>query len=343
MDVKSAFLNGYIDDEVYVSQPLGFEDPTFPDHVYKLKKAFYGLKQAPRAWYERLTKFFLSKGFVKECVVTTLFTLRKNKDVLLAQVYVDDIIFGATNESLCREFSDHMKVEFEMSMMGELTFFLGLQIKQSNDGVFINQAKYTREVLKKFGMSDSNVVDIPMDVNKDFDAEEKAGKPVDIKTYRGMIGSLLYLTASRPDIHFVVCFCARYQANPKEIHDVAVKRILRYLKGTPEASLWYPCSTNFTPVGYTDSDYGRDKLKRVNTYGGCHFLGECLVSWHSKKQTSMALSTVEAEYVAAGSCVSQMLWINKLRTMESLLEQLQSTMITRVLLTFQRIPFNTAG
>ncbi|WCJ26514.1 Retrovirus-related Pol polyprotein from transposon RE1 [Euphorbia peplus] len=311
MDVKSAFLNGYIDEEVYVSQPPGFEDPKFPDHVYKLKKALYGLKQAPRAWYERLTKFLLSKGFVRGCVDTTLFTLKKNKDILIAQVYVDDIIFGATNESLCREFSNHMKAEFEMSMMGELTFFLGLQIKQSNDGVFINQAKYTREVLKKFGMMDSNAVDIPMDVSKDIDDEEKAGKPVDIKTYRGMIGSLLYLTASRPDIHFAVCFCARYQAKPREIHDVAVKRILRYLKGTPEAGLWYPCSSDFTPIGYTDSDYGRDKLKRVSTSGGCHFLGECLVSWHSKKQTSVALSTAEAEYVAAGSCVSQMLWIKQ--------------------------------
>ncbi|WCJ31680.1 Retrovirus-related Pol polyprotein from transposon RE1 [Euphorbia peplus] len=311
MDVKSAFLNGYIDEEVYVSQPPGFEDPKFPDHVYKLKKALYGLKQAPRAWYERLTKFLLSKGFVRGCVDTTLFTLKKNKDILIAQVYVDDIIFGATNESLCREFSDHMKAEFEMSMMGELTFFLGLQIKQSNDGVFINQAKYTREVLKKFGMMDSNAVDIPMDVSKDIDDEEKAGKPVDIKTYRCMIGSLLYLTASRPDIHFAVCFCARYQSKPREIHDVAVKRILRYLKGTPEAGLWYPCSSDFTPIGYTNSDYGRDKLKRVSTSGGCHFLGECLVSWHSKKQTSVALSTAEAEYVAAGSCVSQMLWIKQ--------------------------------
>ncbi|WCJ39716.1 Copia protein [Euphorbia peplus] len=204
-----------------------------------------------------------------------------------------------------------MKAEFEMSMMGELTFFLGLQTKQSNDGVFINQAKYTREVLKKFGMMESNAVDILMDVSKGFDDEEKAGKPVDIKTYRGMIGSLLYLTASRPDIHFAVCFYARYQAKPKEIHDVAVKRILRYLKGTSEAGLWYPFSTDFTLVGYTNSDYGRDKLKRVSTSGGCHFMGECLVSWHSKKQTSVALSTAEAEYVAAGSCVSQMLWIKQ--------------------------------
>ncbi|WCJ18356.1 Copia protein [Euphorbia peplus] len=160
-------------------------------------------------------------------------------------------------------------------------------------------------------MSDSNVVDIPMDVSKDFDDEEKAGKSIDIKTYRGMIGSLLYLTAIRPDIHFIVCFCSRYQAKPKEIHDVAVKRILRYLKGTSEAGLWYPCITNFTHVGYTDSDYGRDKLKRVSTSGGCDFLGECFLSWHSKKQTSVALSTAEAEYVAAGSCVSQMLWIKQ--------------------------------
>ena len=138
MDFKSAFLNGVIQEEVYVKQPPGFEDPKNPDHVYKLKKALYGLKQAPRAWYERLTSFLISKGYSRGKADTTLFIKKKKDDIILVQIYVDDIIFGATDERLCKQFSSQMKEEFEMSMMGELTFFIGLQIKQSAEGIFIS-------------------------------------------------------------------------------------------------------------------------------------------------------------------------------------------------------------
>ena len=149
MDVKSAFLNGFIQEEVYVEQPLGFEDFEKRNHVYKLQKALYGLKQAPRAWYERLSKFLMEKGFSRGSVDTTLFLKKHKLDMLVAQIYVDDIIFGATNQSLCEHFAKEMQSEFEMSMIGELTFFLGLQIKQSKDGIFINQAKYIKDMLKK--------------------------------------------------------------------------------------------------------------------------------------------------------------------------------------------------
>ena len=158
MDVKSAFLNGLIQEEVYVEQPPGFEDSQKLDHVYRLKKALYGLKQAPRAWYERLSKFLLEKNFTRGKVDTTLFIKKKDNDILLVQIYVDDIIFGSTNESLCKEFSIDMQSEFEMSMMGELNYFLGLQIKQTNDGIFVNQAKYCKELIKKFGMENSKTL-----------------------------------------------------------------------------------------------------------------------------------------------------------------------------------------
>ena len=153
MDVKSAFLNGFINEEVYVEQPPGFQSFNFPNHVFRLKKALYGLKQAPRAWYERLSKFLLmKKGFKMGKIDTTLFIKTKENDMLLVQIYIDDIIFGATNVSLCEEFSKGMHSEFEMTMMGELNFFLGLQIKQLKEGPFINQAKYIRDLLKRFGM-----------------------------------------------------------------------------------------------------------------------------------------------------------------------------------------------
>ena len=310
MDVKSAFLNGYIQEEVYVDQPPGFENFEYPNHVYKLKKALYGLKQAPRAWYERLSKFLLEKGFNRGKVDTTLFIKKKKHDTLLVQIYVDDIIFGSTNESLCKEFSNLMQSEFEMSMIGELTFFLGLQIKQMKDEIFISQNKYCRELLKRFGMESGKEVATPMGTSTYLDKDE-GGNPVELTKYRGMIGSLLYLTASRPDIMFSTCLCARYQANPKESHLTAVKRIMKYLKGTVDVGLWYPKGSTCSLIGYTDSDFAGCKLDRKSTSGTCHLLGNALVSWSCKKQACVALSTAEAEYIAAGSCCAQILWLKQ--------------------------------
>ena len=162
MDVKSAFLNGFINEEVYVEQPPGFESFNFPNHVFKLKNALYGLKQAPRAWYERLSKFLISSGFKMCKIDTTLFIKLRENDILIVQIYVDDIIFGATNVSLCEEFAKSMHSEFEMSMMGELNFFLGLQIKQLKEGTFINQAKYIRDLLKKFNLEEVKAKNTPM-------------------------------------------------------------------------------------------------------------------------------------------------------------------------------------
>ena len=310
MDVKSAFLNGYIQEEVYVDQPPGFEDSENPSHVYKLQKALYGLKQAPRAWYDRLNNFLCDQGFIKGKVDTTLFIKHIDNDTLLVQIYVDDIIFGSTNESLCSEFSKVMQGEFEMSMMGKLNFFLGLQIKQTKLGIFVHQSKYCKELLKKFEMDGCKAINTPMGSNTYMDKDE-AGKPIDITKYRGMIGSLLYLTASRPDIMFSVCLCARYQSCPKESHLVAVKRILKYLKGTSNVGLWYPKNTMCDLVGYSDSDFAGCKTERKSTSGTCHILGNALVSWSCKKQACVALSTAEAEYIAAGSCCAQILWLKQ--------------------------------
>jgi len=310
MDIKSAFLNGFIQEEVYVDQPPGFENSDLSNHVFKLKKALYGLKQAPRAWYERLSRFLLEKGFTRGKVDTTLFIKRKMHDILLVQIYIDDIIFGATNDSLCKEFSNDMQSEFEMSMMGELNFFLGLQIKQTKNGIFISQAKYSKELLKRFGMENAKQMATPMSTACYLDKDD-AGQLVYIKKYIGMIKSLLYLLASRPDIMFSVCMCARYQANPKESHLSAIKRIMRYLLGTINLGLWYPNNSSYNLVGYSDSDFARCKTDRKSTSGTCHFIGSALVSWHSKKQNSVALSTAEAKYISAGSSCAQILWMRQ--------------------------------
>ncbi|GJU23520.1 putative ribonuclease H-like domain-containing protein [Tanacetum coccineum] len=254
MDVKSAFLYGTIEEEVYVCQPPGFEDPHFPDKVYK--------------------------------------------------VYGDDIIFGSTKKSLCDQFEGLMHKRFQMSSMGELTFFLGLQVQQKEDGIFISQDKYVAEILKKFDFATVKTASTPIETNKALVKDEEA-EAVDVYLYR----SLICLTTSRPDIMFAVCACARFQVTPKTSHIHAVKRIFRYLKGQPKLGLWYPRDSPFDLEAFSDSDYARASLDKKSTTGGCQFLRRRLISWQCKKQTIVANSTTEAKYVAAANCCGQVLWI----------------------------------
>ncbi|GJS72880.1 putative ribonuclease H-like domain-containing protein [Tanacetum coccineum] len=281
MDVKSAFLYGKIEEEVYVCQPPGFEDPDFPDRVYKVEKALYGLHQAPRAWYETLSTYLLDNGFQRGKIDKTLFIKRDKSDILLVQVYVDGIIFGSTKKSLCTKFKKMTNKKFQMSSMGELTFFLE-QVKQKEYGIFISQDKYVTEFLNFFGFSDVKTANTPMETHKPL-LKDADGEDVDEHLYRSMIGSLMYLTSSRPDIMFAVCACARFQVNPKSSHLYAVKRIFRYLKGA--------------------------SLDRKSTAGGCQFLGCRLISWQCKKQTLVANSTTKAEYIAAFNYCRHVLWI----------------------------------
>jgi hypothetical protein len=230
-----------------VEQPPGFEDDSYPDHVFKLSKALYGLKQALRAWYECLRDFLIANAFKVEKADPTLFTKTCDGDLFACQSYVDDIIFGSTNQRSCEEFSRVMTQKFEMSMMGELNYFLGFKVKQLKDGTFISQTKYTQDLLKRFGMKDA--------------------KPA--------------------------------------------KRILRYLVSTPCFGIWYPKGSTFDLIGYSNSDYAGCKVDRKSTSVTCQFLGRSLVSWSSKKHTSVALSTAEAEYVVVGQCCAQLLWMRQ--------------------------------
>ncbi|GKD69778.1 putative ribonuclease H-like domain-containing protein [Tanacetum coccineum] len=223
-------------------------------------------------------------------------------------VYVDDIIFGSTNKELCTAFEKLMKDKFQMSSMGELSSFLGLQVTQKEDEIFISQDKYVAKILKKFNYTDVKSASTPVDLEKplvkDGDADD-----VDVHLYRSMIRSLMYLTTSRPDIMFVVCACARFQVTPKTSHLLAIKRIFRYLKGKPTLGLWYSRDSPFELVAYTDSDYAGATQDRKSTTRGCQFLGNRLISWQCKKQTVVATSTTKAKYVAAASCCRQVLWI----------------------------------
>nr|GEV59555.1 putative ribonuclease H-like domain-containing protein [Tanacetum cinerariifolium] len=247
MDVKIAFLYGKIKEEVYVCQPSGFEDLDFPDRVCKVKKALYGLHQAHRAWH---------KG-----------------DILLVQVYVDDIIFGSIRKELCNVVERLMHEKFQMSSMIEHTFFLGLQVKQKKDGIFISHDKYVAEILKKCRFTEVKTASTPMETQNPL-LKDEDGEEVDVHMYR-------------------------YQVNPKVSHLHAIKRIFRYLKGQPKLGLWYPKDSPFDLVAYTDSDYATTCLDRKSTTRGSKFLRCRLISWQCKKQTMVANSITEAEYVAA--------------------------------------------
>ncbi|CAN0877831.1 Retrovirus-related Pol polyprotein from transposon RE1 [Linum grandiflorum] len=272
MDVKSAFLNGDLNEEVYVAQPPGFEDSNFPNHVYKLRKALYGLKQAPRAWYDKLSSYLLTNKFTQGSVDKTLFTKRVKNDILIVQIYVDDIVFGSSNESLSTEFSRIMQKSFEMSLIGELNYFLGLQVNQGTTGTFLCQTKYCKSMLKRFGMDSVKPAVTPMSTSLKISLDDSS-PVINEKLYRGMIGSLLYLTASRPDISFSVGVCARYQSCPRDNHLSAVKRIFRYLKGTMELGLWYPTEGTTELLGYSDSDFAGSQTDRRSTSGSCQYLG----------------------------------------------------------------------
>ncbi|GKC34583.1 retrovirus-related pol polyprotein from transposon TNT 1-94 [Tanacetum coccineum] len=239
MDVKTTFLYGPLKEEVYVNQPDGFVDPYHPDKVYRLKKALYGLKQAPRAWYDELSNFLVSKGFSKGSIDPTLFITKHGEDILLVQIYVDDIIFGSTNPKLSKHFGKLMHSKFDMSMMGELKFFLGIQIHQSPRGIFINQAKYAQEILKKHGMTSCDSIGTPM-ATKHLDAD-LSGTPVDQTKYHSMV--------------------------------TAVKRIFRYLKDSINMGLWYPKDTGFELTAFSDSNHAGCLDSRKSTSGGIQFLG----------------------------------------------------------------------
>ncbi|GKA48611.1 retrovirus-related pol polyprotein from transposon TNT 1-94 [Tanacetum coccineum] len=298
MDVKTAFLNGPLKEEVYVAQPEGFVDPDHPEKVYLLRKALYGLKQAPRAWYDELSNFLMSKGFTKGTIDPTLFKIKYGEDILLVQIYVDDIIFGSTNPKYSKRFEKLMHSRFEMSLMGEMKFFLGLQIHQSPKGIFINQAKYALEILKKHNMDNCHSIGTPLATKPKLDVD-LSGEPVDQSDYRSKIGSLMYLTSSRPDLVQAVCYCARYQARPTQKHLKEVKRIFKYLKGTINMGLWYPKDSGFELTAFSDADHAGCLDTRKSTSGGIQFLGDKLVSWMSKKQNCTAMSSAEAEYCTA--------------------------------------------
>ncbi|KAK6164186.1 hypothetical protein DH2020_001050 [Rehmannia glutinosa] len=311
LDVKTAFLHGDLNEEIYMEQPEGFKVKCKENLVCRLKKSLYGLKQAPRQWYKKFDSFMTDHDYNRtssdHCVFFKKFS---DNDFIILLLYVDDMLIIGHDASKIEKLKKELGKSFAMKDLGPAKQILGLQVKQLKDGTFISQTKYTRDLIKKFGMEEKSSVKIPMNtsVKMDMDAD---GKVVDETRYRALIGSLLYLTASMPDITFAVGVCARFQFAPKESHMTGAKRILRYMKGCQEVGLWYPKEGGFKLIGYSDSDYAGCRVDKKSTSGTCQMLGNRLVSWFSKKQNSIATSIAEAEYIAAGSCCSQVLWMRQ--------------------------------
>ena len=311
MDVKSAFLNGLLEEVVYVNQPPGYVKTGKESMVLKLYKALYGLKQAPRAWNKHIDAYFKKNGFVQCPYEAALYVKEEQGNLLLVALYVDDLFFMGNNEEMIKEFKKEMTQEFEMTDLGLMRFFLGIEVKQEKSGIFISQEAYANAILKRFRMEHCNPVATPMELGTKLSKFEE-GRSVEANLYQSLVGSLRYLTCTRPDIAYSVGVISRFMEDPKQTHWKAIKRILRYIQGTKTLGLFYSRTEDYKLQGYSDSDWCGDVDERKSTSGYLFFMGDTAFTWYSKKQPIVALSTCEAEYVAASYCVCHAIWLRRL-------------------------------
>ncbi|KAG7556889.1 Reverse transcriptase RNA-dependent DNA polymerase [Arabidopsis suecica] len=314
MDVKNAFLQGELEEEVYMKPPPGLEDHNAPGKVFKLKKAIYGLKQSPRAWYHKLSTTLLDRGFKKSEADNTLFTLPSKEGIVVILVYVDDIIISGNDKVGIQETKAFLKSVFDIKDLGELKYFLGIEVCRSKEGLFLSQRKYTLDLLSQVGKLGAKPAKTPLE--DDYKANRKGeldNKPFeDVTQYRRLVGKLIYLTITRPDICFAVNVVSQHMQAPTLHHWNMVTRILKYLKGAPGQGIWMGCNKNTELVGYCDADYAGDTKDRRSTTGYCTFIGGNLVTWRSKKQKVVSLSSAEAEYRAMRKLTTELMWLKAL-------------------------------
>lgn len=306
-DVKTAFLNGCLEEEVYIKQPVGFEDGS--DRVCRLKKSLYGLKQAPRCWNQRLTKFLKSKHFVNTEADPCLYIRNRNENKLIVVIYVDDGLVAGSNQEDINEFLSQMESEFEIKK-GNFEYFLGVSIMKLQDGsLFLSQKTYARKILERFNMSEANAVSTPA-----LKFEKPERDEIETKVpFRECVGSLMYLMlVTRPDITYAVSYVGQYLEKPSRKNWSDVKRILRYIKGTLDCGLVFKKVDSPVLEGYADADFASDENSRLSRSGFIAQYGKCSVSWFSRKQTSVVLSTTESEYVASSEGARELMWLQKL-------------------------------
>ncbi|KAK3137468.1 hypothetical protein QOZ80_5BG0452680 [Eleusine coracana subsp. coracana] len=312
MDVKSAFLNGDLKEEVYVHQPPGFVIPGKEDKVLRLRKALYGLRQAPRAWNAKLDSTLKGMGFEQSPHEAAIYRRGNGGNALLVGVYVDDLVITGTKDAEVAAFKEDMKATFQMSDLGPLSFYLGIEVHQDDSGITLRQTAYAKRIVELAGLTDCNPALTPMEEKLKLSRHSTA-KEVDATQYRCLVGSLRYLAHTRPDLAFSVGYVSRFMQRPTTEHQQAVKRIIRYVAGTLDHGIYYPrCRGEAHFIGYSDSDHAGDIDTSKSTSGILFFLGKCLVSWQSVKQPVVAMSSCEAEYVAASTASTQALWLARL-------------------------------
>ncbi|CAL8990056.1 unnamed protein product [Prunus brigantina] len=309
LDVKSAFLNGVLEEEVYVDQPEGFVMKGSESKVYKLHKALYGLKQAPRAWYSEIDGYFAECGFTKSQSEATLYVkARGEASILIVSIYVDDIVYTGNDQEMLEDFKKDMKEKYEMTDLGLLHHFLGMGVIQTPTSIFIHQKKYATTLLNRFSLSECKPVSIPLVTSEKLSKNDGSGLASE-EQYRRIVGSLLYLTATRPDIMFAASLLARFMHCPTSKHLGTAKRILRYVKGTLDYGLEYVKGKGAVLIGYCDSDWSGSVDDSKSTSGYAFSFGSGVFAWASVKQNCVALSTAEAEYISASEATTQAIWL----------------------------------
>jgi hypothetical protein len=312
MDVKTAFLNGELLEEVYVEQPPGFAVDGEEHKVLKLDKALYGLRQAPRAWNAKLDASLHSLGFVRSQTEHAVYRRGGSKELLLVGVYVDDLVITGTSIEEVTRFKAEMTSLFLMSDLGELSFYLGITVQQGSGTITLQQAAYAKKLLQRAGMDDCNSCATPMEARLKL-SRTGAGKPVDATHYRSIVGGLRYLVHTRPDISYAVGYVSRFMEAPTSEHLAAVKHLLRYIAGTLSYGVTYRRGQGRQELlGYSDADLAGDVDDRKSTTGMVFFLGRSPISWHSQKQHVVAISSCESEYIAAATTSCQGVWLSRL-------------------------------
>lgn len=308
-DVKNAFLHGDLTEEVYMDPPPGFTPPE--GNVCKLKKALYGLKQSPRAWFGRLSCSMKRYGFKQALADYTLFYKRDGHDITILIVYVDDMIVTGSNPSEIEKLRSHLTKEFEMKDLGTLKYFLGIEVSRSQQELILSQRKYVLDLLAETSMSACVPVDTPIEVNHGLSIYPDQ-IPTNKERYQRLVGKLIYLTHTRPDLSYAVSVVSQFMHNPSEQHMSAVNRILAYLKSSPGKGILYSKEGHLDIMGYTDSDFAGSRLDRKSTSGYVSFVGGNLVTWRSKKQNVVSLSSAEAEYRALHHATTELTWLKLL-------------------------------
>ncbi|XP_026452224.1 uncharacterized protein LOC113352640 [Papaver somniferum] len=306
MDVTNAFLHGDLEEKVYMQPPPGL--PHSPNQVCKLRRALYGLKQAPRAWFEKFSSAVTQYGFTQSAYDSAMFLKRSDKGVVLLLLYVDGMVITGSDLEGVNALKSQLSMSFQMKDLGHLRYFLGIEVDRSSKGYFVSQVKYSTDIIHCAGFTDNKTVDTPLEVNVKYNPTD--GKILSNPTlYRQLVGSLNYLTITRPDISHVVHVVSQFVSAPRSTHYAVVLRILRYLKGTLHQGLHFSSTSDLKLKAYSDSDWAGDVTDRLSTTGYCMFLGNALISWHSKKQSVVSRSSAEAEYRALAHTTSEISWL----------------------------------